>query len=161
MEYRVRHHQHDEQESKNRGRHQKSLKLSEGCWRQEYREPALEGPHASEERRLKPRTPARGLGDLEQQLSVRRCVTKSVHDAIVAIHLDRQAQPPQLPPHREIPRHQDYRQRRQEKKLRVVRSPMLLLVTQDILPLHRSKALKLETWVFRNPVLHSALQAVR
>jgi len=52
-------------------------------------------------------TAAPGLRDLEQQLSVRSRVAESRNYPIVAIHLDREAQPAQLPPHGEIPRHQD------------------------------------------------------
>ena len=116
----MRHQQHDKQQTNCDRGQQESLKIPE--WRrcEECGETALQRPHTSEERRLKAWAPARSLRDLEQQLSVRCRIAESRYDAIVAVYLDREAQPAQLPPHGEVPRHQYERERRNEKQVRVV-----------------------------------------
>lgn len=79
--------------------------------REQRSQPALEHARTAEERRLKPRqsrTVVSGLGDLEQQLSISRCVAECSHHAVVAVDLDREVEPAQLPPQREIPRDQDH-----------------------------------------------------
>ncbi len=105
-EHGVRHDRDDEQESKHPGRQEESLNMPKRRRRQKYGKPVLQRPHPSEKSWLESRTSARRFGDLEQQRAVRGRVAKPVHYAIVAVHLNCQAQPSQLPPHREIPRHQ-------------------------------------------------------
>ena len=94
----VRHRQRCNEEHASHGGQQESLNMPERRRRKEHGEPVLEHPHPSQQRRLETRTTIRGLCDLEQQLSVCRRVAEAHHDAIVTIHLDGEAQPPQLPP---------------------------------------------------------------
>ena len=89
--YRMRHRQHDEEETNRKGGQQVSLNMPQRRRREKRREPALQRPDSTEERRLKARTTARRLRDLEQQLSVRRWVAERRHHPVVAVHLDRKA----------------------------------------------------------------------
>jgi hypothetical protein len=95
----------------------------------------LERTHPSEECWLQTQTSAGGLCDLEQKLAVRGSVPESVDDAVVAIHLDCQAEASDLPPHGEVPGHQYQGERHHEKQSSVVRFAVLFLVANDVLPL--------------------------
>jgi ribosomal protein L28 len=131
----VWHRQHDEQETKRQGGQQEPLNIPQRRRCKKRGKPTLQRSHPTQERWLEARTAARGLRHLEQQLPIRWRIAESGYHPVVAVDLDRKAQPTQLPPHGEIPRHQDQRERRYEKKARVVCSAVLLLVTDDILPL--------------------------
>ena len=98
----------EEQYERKRG-HEESLRVSQGRWRQKQSQPSLQRAH-TEKRRLEARTTVRGLRDFEEQLSVCVRVAEGSDNAIVAIHLDREAQSPQLPPEGEIPWHKNQRE---------------------------------------------------
>src|SRR3954467_10019254 len=135
LHYWVRHPRDYQQQSECDRRQKDSLQITKRGRSEERGEPALERPDPSEQRRLEPRTSARCLGDLEQQLSVGSRIAQSSYDAVVAIQLDGETEAAKLPPNREVPRHQEYRQRGDKKQERVMCPAVLLLVTDDISPL--------------------------
>ena len=98
----------EEQHERQRG-HKETLRVSQ--WRrcQKFSEPPLQRAHA-EKRGLEAWARIRGLRDFEEQLSVCVRVAERGDDAVVAIHLDREAESPQLPPESKIPRHKKQRE---------------------------------------------------
>src|SRR5438874_2093681 len=104
-------------------------------WRKQHGETALE--HAdSQQRRLQTGTATRSLTNLEQQLAIRSGVAERADNTVVAVHLDSEAKTSQQPPQRKIPRHQQQRERHDEKKTLVACFPMLVLVAEDVLSLN-------------------------
>src|SRR5206468_1016240 len=100
----------------------------------------LEAPHSAEQCRLETRASACCFRDLQQQLAVCRGIAEFGDHAIVAVHLDGKAETPHLPPHREVPWHEQNRQGKEEHQVRIVRLPMFLFVADDVLTLCSWKA---------------------
>src|SRR5688500_11042813 len=98
--------------------------------------PALERAHPAKKRRLQPWPSASRFRDSEEQTAVRVWITECRDDAIVAVQLDSEAEATQLPPEREVPWHQQQRERCEQQQVRIVCAPVLFLVAQDIPSLH-------------------------
>src|SRR2546422_7133845 len=77
------------------------------------------------------------LSDPQQQLTVRRRVPVVREHAGIAIHFDRQAEAPQLPPHHRVPGREEERRPCDGEQPRVARPDVLVLMRQHEPPLDR------------------------
>src|SRR2546423_8211474 len=128
----MRHPENQEEQSHCDYGKQQSLQAPEWCWCEERVQPPFEHPDSAEERGLDAGSAGCGLCNLEQRLAVGVGIAECGDDAIVAIELDRQVQPPQLPPEREVPGHQQDSERCKKKQMRIVRTAVLFLMAKHV-----------------------------
>src|SRR5690606_2664535 len=78
----------------------------------------------------RPRHRGSVLSGEQQQLCITTNVWSRAQHPRVAVHLDRELEPPPGPPYRQVPGNEDYRDRSEQQQHRIARAQVLALVAE-------------------------------
>ena len=136
----MRQREHHCQEADRNGRSKNPFHCTPAGRCEERLESRLQTSGSTKESGLEPGPAARGFRNLEEKLTICACIPEGRHDAIVAIHLDRQPKPIQLPPKRQVPGKETDQNRESAKQPRIMRRTMFFLVPHDVLHVGTGKS---------------------